>query len=255
MPCDHCGQPTRSASPNRLPHLDLPNGRSAVHAINVVLAAWDSASLLRKTDMKSLRPSSGELPTSRPMSVAHFEQGKSHAYGSREKRTEMVLVCVVALAAPASAGAITVTNVQVPYSEGVTLTGGQIPSDPENVGIAGEIVLTTDVGILYTWCVDLFHTISLGGSYTYTPDALTTQNNGTSPGTSTALTSTQINNIEALAAYGTGQMLTRPTAELDDFSAALQSAIWEVEYGTVATGSAGMEADLAAINRCCQVCR
>jgi hypothetical protein len=173
---------------------------------------------------------------------------KAMRTGSSEKRTGMVLVCVVALAAPASAGAINVTNVQVPYSEGVTLTGGQIPSNPENVGIAGEIVLTTDVGTLYTWCVDLFHTISLGGSYTYTPGALTTQNNGTSPGTSTALTSTQINYIEALAAYGTGQMLTRPTAELDDFSAALQSAIWEVEYGTVATGSAGMQADLAAIN-------
>ena len=158
------------------------------------------------------------------------------------KLAAAVLAGVMALAAPASATIINITNVQVPFSEGVTLTGGTIGS--EVIGIAGQFVLTTDIGTLNAWCVDLFHTISLGCSYTYTTGPLLTDNSGSSPGTSNPLSSTQINQIEALAAYGNAVMLSSPS---NAFSAALQAAIWDVEYGTTATGSPLFTADLASI--------
>jgi PEP-CTERM motif len=159
------------------------------------------------------------------------------------KLAAAVLAGAMALAAPASATIINITNVQVPFSEGITLTGGTI-GGPEVIGIAGQFVLTTDIGTLNAWCVDLFHTISLGGSYTYTTGPLLTDNSGSSPGTSNPLSSTQINQIEALAAYGNAVMLSSPS---NAFSAALQAAIWDVEYGTTATGSPLFTSDLASI--------
>jgi len=161
------------------------------------------------------------------------------------KRVAAVLIGAMALAAPVSATIINITDVQVPFSEGVTLSGGTI-GGPDNVSIAGQIVLTTNIGILGTWCVDLYHTINLGGSYTYMTGPLLTDNSGSSPGTSKLLSSTQIDQIEALAAYGDGVMLSSPS---NPFSAALQAAIWDVEYGTTATGSAAFTADLLNIDK------
>jgi hypothetical protein len=154
------------------------------------------------------------------------------------------LVGAIALVAPASAAIINVTDVEVPYSESVTLSGGTL-GGPEAIGIAGQILLTTNIGVLGTWCVDLYHTVNIGGSYTYVTGPLLTDNSGSSPATSNPLTSTQINQIEALAAYGNGVMLSSPS---NPFSAALQAAIWDVEYGTSATGSAAFAADLANID-------
>ncbi len=153
------------------------------------------------------------------------------------------LAGAMVFAAPVSATTINITDVEVPYSESVTLTGGTL-GGPDAIGIAGQIVLTTNLGTLGTWCVDLFHTINIGGSYTYMTGPLLTDNSGSTPATSNPLTSTQINQIEALAAYGNGVMLSSPS---NPFSAALQAAIWDVEYGTTATGSAAFTTDLAAI--------
>ena len=141
--------------------------------------------------------------------------------------------------APTASASIIITNVQVPYYEGITLTGGSIGS--ESIGIAGQIVLTTNIGVLGTWCVDLFRNITLGGSYTYTVGNLT--NDGAMP-TPNALSPTQINQIGALAAYGNFLMSTSPT---NAKSAAIQAAIWDVEYGTTASGSAGFMTELANI--------
>jgi hypothetical protein len=145
------------------------------------------------------------------------------------------LAGALAFAAPASATTFAVTYVAVPYSEAVTLTGGTIPTNPENVGIAGQIVLTTSIGTLYTWCVDLFHTISLGPqAYTFTTGPLLTDNSGSS----SSLSTEQITEIEKLATYGTsillGTTLTTDAAK-NHFNAVIQSAIWEVEYGTTAS--------------------
>ena len=113
-------------------------------------------------------------------------------------------------AAPASAGPITVTFVQVPYGENVTLSGGL--TGAAGTYEAGQIVLTTSIGTLDTWCVDLFHTIPTGSvSLSYTEGPLATDNSGSNPMTSNMLTSPQIDNIEALAAYGNGEMLASPS--------------------------------------------
>ena len=149
------------------------------------------------------------------------------------------------IAAPASASPITVTNVQVPYYESVTLHDGVLGAgNSMSIGIAGQIDLTTNIGLLGTWCVDLLHHISLGGHYTYLPGPLVTDNFGSSPATSNPLTALQLQTIEKLAAYGNGTMATTPS---NAFSAALQAAIWDTEYHTTATGSAQFTTALANI--------
>jgi hypothetical protein len=155
-----------------------------------------------------------------------------------------VLVGAMVATSPVSATTIHITDVEVPYYESVTLTGGTLGLDA--IGIAGQIVLTTNFGTLGTWCVDVFHTINIGGTYTYMTGPLSTDNSGGSPATSNPLTSTQIHQIEALAAYGDAVMLSTPS---NLFSAALQAAIWDVEYGTTATGSdPNFSTELAIIN-------
>jgi hypothetical protein len=152
----------------------------------------------------------------------------------------------ILLGSPASATIVHVTDVEVPYSESVTLSGGIFGAGTDPIGIAGQIVLTTDIGTLDTWCVDLFHTVNIGGSYTYMTGPLATDNSGSSPATSNLLNATQIADIEALAAYGNAVMLSSPS---NLFSAALQAEIWDVEYGTTATGSdPGFAAELAMID-------
>jgi hypothetical protein len=150
--------------------------------------------------------------------------------------------------AAANATNINITNVQVPYGlYGVVLTGGDLPgASPYSVYLAGEIVLTTPEGNLATWCVDLFHDINLGGTYTYTTMPLTTDNSGSIPSNSNPLTTQQIDDISYLAAIGTAGMNANPS---NDYSAAVQAAIWEVEYGTTATysGDTQFGVDLAAL--------
>jgi hypothetical protein len=169
------------------------------------------------------------------------------------KKLLLAAAAVMGLTASASASTtIDITNVQVPYGDyGVTLTGGTLPGpSPYSVYLAGQIVLTTNYGLLGTWCVDLFHDIYLGGSYTYTTGPLSTDNSGSSASSSNPLTTTQMTQISYLAAYGNAALLTMPfansTAE-DDFSAAVQAAIWQVEYNTTATGTSEFETDLSYI--------
>lgn len=154
-------------------------------------------------------------------------------------------LCGGLLAAPASAGII-ITNVQVPYNEGVTLHDGILGSgNSDGIGIAGQIVLTTDTGLLYTWCVDIFHTINIGGSYTYEAAPFVSDNSGSSPATSNPLSLAQLNDIGFIAAYGNTLMSTTPS---NDWSAAIQAEIWNIEYHTTATGSAGFMTDLAFLD-------
>lgn len=155
-----------------------------------------------------------------------------------------IAIGVMALAAPAAATDITVTNVALPYSETVTLSGGMAGVAGNH--LAGQIVLTTSIGTIGTWCVDLFHTINLGPTnLTYTVIELTSANNGTTPSSSTPLSSTQIQQIESLAAYGNAQLPSQ--SNKNAFAAAVQAAIWNVEYGSTASGSAAFATALAAI--------
>lgn len=160
------------------------------------------------------------------------------------KISALGLMFGLSLAMAPDASAYQVTNVQVPYSQSITLTGGYLGATTEHIGIAGQILLTTSIGTLGTWCVDIEHTVQLGQHYTYTAGPLLTDNTGSSPATSNPLTATQIQQIGSLAAYGNALMLSAPT---NWDSAAIQAAIWNVEYGTTATGSAAFMTSLSHI--------
>lgn len=137
------------------------------------------------------------------------------------------------LAGPAFASSIYVDNVQLPYSETVTLSGtvdGSAVSSSNT--LAGQILLTVNNGtiangnqyILPVWCVDLFHDITLGSSgIVYSLGGLATDNSN-SP---TQLSVQQIDEIAALATYGDEQMAANPSNLL---AAEVQAAIWTVEY-------------------------
>jgi len=129
-------------------------------------------------------------------------------------------------ASAASAADYTVTNVGF-TGESVTLSG--LLNETANAGL---ITLTTSTGtVLPTFCVDLFHTITIGGSgYQYNRGVLTSDANGNT------LTSTQVGEIYALADIGVQQYLSH-TGDADTY-AAVQAAIWQVEYpGLTVTGT------------------
>lgn len=151
------------------------------------------------------------------------------------------------MSAPSASAGIIISNVQVPYYESITLHSTATSpinasstlslftavGHSEAIGIAGQIILTTNIGMLGVWCVDLFRNISLGGSYNYDTGALA--DNGSKPPVApTSLSAQQINDIGKVAAYGNFLMSTAPT---NAKSAAVQAAIWNIEYGTTATGS------------------
>jgi hypothetical protein len=149
---------------------------------------------------------------------------------------------LVGLTGSACAGTLDLT-VSVPYSESVswtpnTLANGQNTGD--GATYTGQIILTAPGGKEYSgWCVDLFHTVGIGSTDTFTPGPLTTDNSGSSPATSNLLTTGQKTEISWLAVQGTAAMNADPNA---DTSAAYQAAIWTVEYGL--TGVAGPDARL-----------
>ena len=145
--------------------------------------------------------------------------------------TSSALIGLSAAGAPAFAANINVDNVQLPYSETVNLNG-YIDGSPfsDSNQLAGQIVLTVNnVGsasqyTLPVWCVDLFHTISLGGSgYLYSQGPLTNDHSSAAR----ALSSTQMTDITDLATYGNHLMQTSPSNRT---SALVQAAIWTVEY-------------------------
>lgn len=174
-------------------------------------------------------------------------------------RDKLTIAAVIAgaltWAGPAAAGTIDITNVQVPLYQAITLSGGTNPVPYGYISIAGEIVLTTsNDGTLDTFCVDLFHDIYLGGSYTYFPVADNTDNStdaGPPPGPY-PLTAEQIAEMTAFADYGAYTLqngIPAPYAgDPSAWSAAIQAAIWDAEYGTTATGSTDFEIDLAYID-------
>jgi hypothetical protein len=147
---------------------------------------------------------------------------------------------LVGLTGSAYAGVLDVTNVQVPYYESVSWTSNTLAngvSTGTGAGIAGEILLTTPAGTYASWCVDLFHTVGIGGSYTYSTVPLSVDNSGanpdlydsmTNPGGSNPLSADPQKDIAWLAAGGTAAMNSGPS---NDVSAAYQAAIWTVEYG------------------------
>jgi hypothetical protein len=94
---------------------------------------------------------------------------------------------------------------------------------------------------LWVFCVDLFHTINVGGQFpslAYTTQTLTTDNNPAGPNLPTHTGYTLQPNVSAeiqyLAHIGVGLAGTSDNA---NNLTAIQAAIWEIEYGLTAHSS------------------
>ncbi len=152
------------------------------------------------------------------------------------------MVSIGGLATPATAANIYTSSMALPYYEMVDLAGGTIGT--QNNVYAGQQVLTVNDGssyassALYTvvaWCVDFNHDIYIGGdSIVYQLTALTDNHLGTTPATSAPISTGEAQELAGLVLYGNQLMLAAPS---DLTSAAVQVAIWDVEYGTHYAGT------------------
>ncbi|MEO8713554.1 MAG: PEP-CTERM sorting domain-containing protein [Acetobacteraceae bacterium] len=142
-------------------------------------------------------------------------------------------------AAVAGPSNFTVTSVSV-VGDPVTLLA------PINVATtAGPILLQTSIGPLLAWCDDIFHDINLGGGQSL-PYSIGTISGNNDPNTPLTLTALQVREITGLAAYGEGLYGT-PQGTNDNL-AAVQLAIWSIEYpGFTYSGAPGapVAADIA----------
>jgi hypothetical protein len=147
-----------------------------------------------------------------------------------------------ALVRPTMAASVYTSNMSLPYYEIVDLTGGLLGT--QNGVYAGQQVLTVNNGSTYNaaglytvdaWCVDFGHDIFIGGnSINYTVATLTDNHLGSTPATSDPISVATAQELAGLAAYGDQLMLADPSNLI---SAAVQVAIWNVEYGTNYAGS------------------
>ena len=152
------------------------------------------------------------------------------------------------LARPASAANVYASYMSLPYYEIVDLTGGMLGT--RNGVYAGQQVLTVNDGSVYNplgtsmldaWCVDFFHDIYIGGnSIDYSLSSLTDDHSGATPATSHPLSAGTARELAGLVVYGNQAMQAAPSNLL---SAAVQVAIWNIEYGSAYAGS---DAALAA---------
>ena len=144
------------------------------------------------------------------------------------------VVALGLMAGSAMATTITTTSVSLPLGTdtvNITYPAQSATLDSGGNGVlGGEIQLQTNVGTLNAYCVDLFHTISTGSNaYTFNQNALTAGSSYMNGSASSTFTVNQVGLITNLLINGSLQ--TQNTIN----SAALQVAIWDVEYGTAAT--------------------
>lgn len=147
---------------------------------------------------------------------------------------------VSAYATKAAAQDITVTNVEMTVNSADALTvmyTSAFPTVVENLSVyayVGQVTLSGGTGStafsIPAWCIDLFHDVGLGSGQDLGYSEGSISSNNAVP-TATPLTSEQISEIAGLIVYGNNQLSTPATATPDN-SAAVQLAIWSVEYGT-----------------------
>jgi hypothetical protein len=155
-----------------------------------------------------------------------------------------VSAAAILTASAAGAANYNVTNVGF---DGGTVTLSGLVNETANSGLITLSYSTPGGGtaILPTFCVDLFHTINIGGSYTYTTAPLLYDSNGPIPGLSGAsLSTTQIGEIGALADVGV-QEYKNGSGTTAGYTA-LQGAIWQIEYGTALTVNGGTDPAILA---------
>ncbi|HTQ32593.1 MAG TPA: PEP-CTERM sorting domain-containing protein [Stellaceae bacterium] len=142
----------------------------------------------------------------------------------------------------AAADPIIVTDVEVPLREIITL------NTPVSVSAyVGQIVLTTTTGaIIPAWCIDLYHDVGVGGGQNlhYETGPIITDNSGNG-GTGRSLSPLQLDEMAGLITYGDALLAGGGTAAE---SAAIQLAIWSVEYAGFSFSGASADA-LAEFNK------
>lgn len=145
----------------------------------------------------------------------------------------------LSFATPAFAG-ITVTDIELPHQDTLTIN-----SPISGSGYIGQQVLTTSIGTIDAWCIDLFHDDYVGGgqNLAFTTSATLTDGQGN------VLAPATVNEIAGLIAYGDAVLAGRqvaPPGNLNDFSASIQLAIWTAEYaGFSYNGNATLSAEVA----------
>lgn len=148
--------------------------------------------------------------------------------------TGALALCVGLQATGAAADQITVTNIAMPYYETLTIDSPIAPTG----GYVGQLVLTTSANqIIDAWCIDLYHDTGLGSTnlnYEIVPIATDNHPNYAS---GTPLTTMQIDEIAGLIAYGDNLLATDAPGSRNQDSAAVQLAIWAVEYPTFSYSS------------------
>jgi hypothetical protein len=108
----------------------------------------------------------------------------------------------------------------MPYNVILTVSAGSVSGIQAYVG---RDVLTTTIGTIDAWCIDVLHDISLGNnSYSY--------DLGPFP---PSITATQAREIAGLMVLGNTFLDDPSTSDKNNVSAAIQLAIWQVEYGNL----------------------
>ena len=132
-----------------------------------------------------------------------------------------------ALTAAAAAQTLTYTNAALSY---VYFTVNI--SAPTTIGgAAGLIVLTTPNGDIQSWCVDVYDFLQTSG--TFVIGTLTNDSAPISAGGPNPLSNAQIGQIGALVKNGDALVYAPPSGyTANDVGAAIQLAIWQIEYPT-----------------------
>ena len=133
-----------------------------------------------------------------------------------------VAAALLATTCGASAGTLTYTS--------ATITGLPINFSPTDSGYAGQIHLVTADGSVNVWCADLFDSLSLtGGTYTILPSTALL----TAPGVPPGMNFRTLGEIGGLKRFGDAY-LANISAD-PNAAAAVQIAIWSLEYGSAFT--------------------
>ena len=163
-------------------------------------------------------------------------------------RSISLVAITTALLATASGASATIFNVTSAglYNYGTVQMAGTIPGYGaiDRNEYAGILVLqgTTDTAApfsLTTYCFDILHNIGVGFggqtgvNYTFSSASLANDLSGNA-GTGNPLSANQVERMSGLARLGS-YMFTKNVSDLSSRMAAIQAAIWSVEYGITAS--------------------
>jgi hypothetical protein len=147
-----------------------------------------------------------------------------------------------ALTTPAAAATLTYTNAALGFGYFTV----NISAPTTIGGAAGLIALTTPSGDIQSWCVDVYDFLQTSG--TFAIGTLTNDSAPISAGGPNPLSDAQIGQIGALVKNGDALVNAPPTGyTANDVGAAIQLAIWQIEYPTFSYSGDPAEANADAL--------